>query len=79
MSRIEGLEKADSLFSRVVFFFTRRRLGKVIMPVRVQARHRKLFKGYVQMELAQQKARRVPIALKALADVRVATLVGCPF
>jgi hypothetical protein len=31
------------------------------------------------MELAQEKAKKVSGVIKILAQVRVATLIGCPF
>ena len=62
-----------------VYWLTRRRLGRVIMPVQVAAHHGKLFWGYVQMEQSQMSSRLVDAKLKGLAELRVATLVGCPF
>ena len=79
MARIAGVERPPSLFARAVFWIVRRRLGRVPLPVRIHARHAQAFNGYVRMEVAQDKARRVPARLKALLNIRVATLVGCPF
>ncbi len=79
MARIPGAARPPSLFARVVFWFVKRRLGRVPEPVRIHARHRPLFDGYARMEMGQDKARRVPAALKALAGLRAATLIGCPF
>ena len=79
MARIDGVSKGGSLLARIAFFFTRRRVGRVVKPVRVHALHGRLLYGYGQMELAQEKARTVPVAVKALAQVRVAMRVGCPF
>ncbi len=79
MARIDGVTKGGSLLARIAFFFTRRRVGRVLKPVRVHALHARLLYGYGQMELAQEKARTVPVAVKALAQVRVAMRVGCPF
>ncbi len=79
MSRIKGLERPVSPFKRFVYFMVRRKLGKVVTPVKVHARHDAAFGGYVRMEMAQDKFRRVAPAPKALASIRVATLVGCPF
>jgi hypothetical protein len=49
------------------------------MPVQVTAHHSKLFWGYVQMEQSQMGSQLVDAKLKGLAELRVATLVGCPF
>jgi hypothetical protein len=80
MARIEGVSHGRaSLFARLVFFMCKRRLGRVIMPLRVKAHHPRLLRGYTHMELAQQAAHAVPLSLKALVDVYVARLIGCPF
>jgi hypothetical protein len=67
------------LFVSVVYSLTRRRLGRIIMPVQVTAHHGKIFWGYLQMEQSQMSSKLVDAKLKGLAELRVATLVGCPF
>jgi len=80
MARIDGIEgRRVSFFARIVFFLTKRRLGRVIMPIRITAHHPRLLRGYVHMELAQDAAKSVPAALKTLVDVAIARWIGCPF
>lgn len=80
MSRIEGLSRSSAgLFARVVYFLTRRRLGKVVKPIAVFAHHSRLLRGIVHMELAHEAARSVDPVIKALVQIRAATLIGCPF
>jgi len=79
MPRIRGIEKGGGIFARIAFLLTRRKVGRVIRPVRVHALHTKLLLGYGQMEQAQEKARLVPPALKSLAGVLAAVRIGCPF
>ncbi len=84
MARISGAPSNQGgllrrLFVGLVYSLTRRRLGRVIMPVQVTAHHSKLFWGYVQMEQSQMGSQLVDAKLKGLAELRVATLVGCPF
>jgi len=84
MSRIPGAPANQGglfhrLFKRVVYSLTRRRLGRVIMPIQVTAHHGKIFWGYLQMEQTQMGSKLVDHKLKGLAELRVATLVGCPF
>ena len=67
------------LFVGLVYFLVRRRLGHVVMPVEVNALHGKIFWGYLQMEQSQDGSKLVDRKLKGLAELRVATLVGCPF
>ena len=84
MARISGAPANQGgwirrLFVGLVYSLTRRRLGRVIMPVQVTAHHSKLFWGYVQMEQSQMASKQADAKLKGLAELRVATLVGCPF
>ncbi len=84
MARIPGASRHQGgpvrrLFVGIVYFLTRRRLGRVILPIQITAHHPKIFWGYVQMEQSQLGAKLVDPKLKGLAELRVATLVGCPF
>ncbi|PYX48864.1 MAG: hypothetical protein DMG79_10720 [Acidobacteria bacterium] len=84
MARVSGARpNRGGLFRRllvsIVYFLTRRRLGHVIMPVQVTAHHPKIFWGYIQMEQSQASSKLIDAKLKGLAELRVATLVGCPF
>lgn len=84
MARIPGAPANQGgpirrLFVTLVYRLTRRRLGRVIMPIQVTAHHPKIFWGYLQMEQSQMGARLIDAKLKGLAELRVATLVGCPF
>ena len=67
------------LFVGLLYSMVRRRLGHVVMPVQVTAHHPKILWGYGQMEQSQMGARLLDHALKGLAELRVATLIGCPF
>lgn len=49
------------------------------MPVQVTAHHPTILWGYVQMEQSQASSKLIDPKLKGLAELRVATLVGCPF
>lgn len=70
---------AKGLFTRLVFWLTRRKLGSVPSSLRVLSNHSQVFRGSVFMEQSQSKARRLPDSLKDLVQIRVATLIGCPF
>jgi len=67
------------LYVGLVYHFTKRRLGHVILPLQVTAHHGRIFWGYTQMEQAQMASKLVDAKLKGLAELRVATLIGCPF
>jgi hypothetical protein len=86
MARIVGVEPGRaSWFTRLVYWAARRKTGqltglaRVVEPLKVLAHHARLLRATIHMELGQDAARSVPAALKALASLKVATLVGCPF
>jgi hypothetical protein len=84
MARICGALRSQGglirrLFVAIVYALTQRRLGRVIMPIQVTAHHSRIFWGYLQMEHSEMGAKLVDSKLKGLAELRVATLVGCPF
>lgn len=79
MARLKGVEEKPPLLARVAFFMARRALGRVPRPLRIRALAPHVLTGYGQMETAQGKSRSVPLHLVKLAQVRVATRVGCPF
>lgn len=84
MARIRGAEPSQQgllsgLYTRIVYSMVKRKLGRVITPVQIAAHHPKIFWGYTQMERSFVSSRLVGLALKELAQLRVATLVGCPF
>jgi len=84
MARISGADPSrqrlwSGLFTRIVYALTRRKVGRVVMPVQVTAHHPLILWGYGQMEQSLLSSRHMPAALKDLASLRVATLVGCPF
>ena len=78
-SRTTGVEHPPSLFSRIIFFLTKRRLGKVPVPARIMALQPPLLRGGAFMEQAQEAATLVPLRYKKLAQMLTASRVGCPF
>jgi 4-carboxymuconolactone decarboxylase len=72
-------------YTRLVYWFVRYGVGKVtgsrtlVEPVKITAHHPRLLKAYGQMEMGQGAAASVPDLLKALAGIKAATLIGCPF
>ncbi len=80
MARIEGVpENEAGLLVRFIYRKARRRLGKVPTPIAVAARHPRLPLGYGVFELVQDRSRLVELRLKALAQLKAAALIGCPF
>lgn len=84
MARISGAPRNQGglirrLLVGIVYSLTQRRLGRVIMPIQVTAHHPRIFWGYLQMEQSQMGSKLIDAKLKGLAELRVATLFGCPF
>jgi hypothetical protein len=84
MARIPGADPSKQgllggLFTRIVYAMTKRKVGRVVMPVQLVAHHPKLLWGYGQMEQSFASSHLVSAGLKDLAQLRIATLVGCPF
>ena len=74
MARIAGVPPARAgLLVRFACRFATR------MFLTVAAHHPWIFRGYTGYEFALGRARRVEPRLKALAGLKAAALVGCPF
>lgn len=87
MSRIEPVADSQAgLGVRVGFRCTRRALTKLTGrtpvrgpdPLRRYARNPRLMRGYAGLEQATASLTRLPLRLRALAELRAATLIGCP-
>jgi AhpD family alkylhydroperoxidase len=84
MARIGGADPSKQgllhgLFTRIIYSMVKRKVGRVVMPAKIAAHHTKILWGYGQMEQSLLSSQLVDAALKNLAQLRVATLVGCPF
>lgn len=79
MARIRGAERARSLLARIAYGKSRRRYGRILGPLRVYALSDPVLWGCGQMELALERCRAAPDRISALAQLRVAMRVGCPF
>lgn len=84
MARIPGADASKQgiftgLFTRIVYSFTKHKIGRVVMPVQLTAHHPKILWGCFQMERSFGASHLLDECLKDIAQLRVATLVGCPF
>jgi hypothetical protein len=57
----------------------RRKIGRVVLPIKIAAHHPRLLRSLGEMEAGQMAATSVDATLKSLASVKVAMLIGCPF
>jgi len=80
MARIEGLsKKRANIFTRFLYWMTKRKVGKVIEPVTITAYHNGSLMGLCLMEMAQMSSKSVESSLKELVQVKAAMQIGCPF
>ena len=52
---------------------------RLVEPIKIMAHHPRILWAMGQMELGQEAAKSVDAALKSLATIKVATIVGCHF
>jgi hypothetical protein len=86
MLRMQGIESHEAgWMTRLIYWFIKRSIKKITgqarvpEPAKIAAHHPRLLRAIGQMEGGQAAATSVPAPLKALAGIRAATLVGCPF
>ena len=86
MARMQGVEPSEAgWFTRLTYWLVRRKTGQitdqrvVVEPIKITAHHPRLLRALGHMEMGQGAARSVPALLKALASIKAATLIGCPF
>jgi len=80
MARIQGVEPEHAgVLVRLFYWFVRRKIGRLILPVKITAHHPRLLRSLGEMEAGQMAARSVDAALKSLGSIKVAMLIGCPF
>lgn len=80
MARIEGIgDKEANVFVRSIYSAVRRKIGSVPEPIRITARQQGLLAAVGGMEMAQEAMHTVDPVVKALAGIKTAMLIGCPF
>ena len=84
MARLQGADPGKQgwlggLLTRFAYALAKRKVGRVVMPIQIVAHHSKILWSQAQMELSLAASRMVDAGLKNLAQLRVATLIGCPF
>jgi hypothetical protein len=80
MARIRGVEANEAgLLTRFLYWMTKRKVGRVILPLKITAHQPRLLFAVGGMEMGQQALRTFDAKLKVLAEIKTATLIGCPF
>jgi alkylhydroperoxidase family enzyme len=57
----------------------KRKIGRIVVPFKVHAHQPRLLRAVGEMEAGQAALRSLDPKLKALAGIKSATLIGCPF
>jgi AhpD family alkylhydroperoxidase len=78
MARIAGKER-PGLLTRLVYWFVRRRLGRVPQPVQIMAHNGWMLAAAGMFDMMALRARTLSERDKGLASVLVAMNVGCRF
>ena len=69
----------NSLKVAAIRSLVKRKLGKVISPIEIMSANPDILVGYARYMQTLMKQKRVDEKLKALARVRAAKLIECPF
>jgi hypothetical protein len=80
MPRIKPLERQEARWSiRWIYGVAKRKFGKELGPVKVQARIPGILWASSLMSMFLDRKRHVPHRLKSIVQIRTAARVGCPF
>lgn len=80
MARLEPVPpKRAGLFVRIVYWFARRRLGRVPKPVGIMAYNRSILAAAAGYEVMLERADSLDGRLKELAQIKAAMMIGCRF
>jgi hypothetical protein len=80
MARIDGVSDGPaSLVTRALYRAAKRLTGAVPDPLRIMAHSKPVMWAAAFFEAAFGRAHAVPPRLKALASIKVASMVGCVF
>lgn len=74
-----GQETPKGLLAKVIYFFTKQRFNKVLLPVKIHGHSPSKLLGFGIMTHLQTKPKAVEPLLVLLGQARVASMVGCPF
>jgi hypothetical protein len=78
--RIRGLEENEaSILAKPLYIGARKILGKVIEPVKVQARRPGIAWFGNLLSVAVERSGKVELRIHVLAQLRAAQIIECPF
>jgi hypothetical protein len=80
MVRMKGVTDSEaSSLKKAVFRGARKRLGQVPDPLRIMAHSSGVMFASSFFELSFGRARALDVGLKSLAQLKVASMIGCVF
>ena len=80
MERVKGISLSEAGWvAKFIYRELKKRMGLVPKSKTLTAHHTPTLLASSWMDAINAKARTVPILLKELAQLKVATLAGCPF
>ena len=77
--REPGVQSPKSIISKIIYWITRYRFKKVLLPVKIHALSPSRLFGFGLMTQLQTKPRFADPQLILLGQARVGAMVGCPF
>jgi hypothetical protein len=80
ISRVEEIaKKRGGFFDRLIDWYSRRNFGMIIDPIRIMSLNRWILAASGAFESVNARARSVNLKLKELAQIKAATMIGCPW
>ena len=80
MTRVEEIaNKREGLFDRFLGWYSRRTFGMIIDPLRVLARNKVILAAAAAFDMISARSRSADHKLKELAQIKAATMIGCPW
>ena len=80
-TRVEEIaNKREGFLDRFIAWYSKRTFGGIILdPLKVMARNSRVLAAVGVFETIIAKAKSVDHKLKELAQIKAATMIGCPF
>jgi len=79
-TRVEEIaNKREGILDRFLAWYSKRTFGIILDPLRVMARNGRVLAAVGVFETIIAKAKSADHKLKELAQIKAATMIGCPF
>lgn len=80
MPRSQGIQNNQvTPLTRLLFYFVKRRLGRIPVGVRIRAFVPKYLRKAASLDIYGASQGLVSMHLKELAQLKTALMIGCPF